>query len=69
MNPTSEAYRRHLEELEFLAIEGDEFAIKTLACITLLLEGWRYGDPDPDDGDDGPGGGEVIYLDQWRAAA
>ena len=57
---TSEAYRAHVELLQDLAEQGDETAAKSLACLALLSEGWRYGDPDPLAPDDGPGGGEVI---------
>jgi hypothetical protein len=39
----------------------------------LVCEGWRYGDPDPEDNPDGPDGGEdvpegegVIDLSKYR---
>ena len=64
----SELYYEHVKELERRADVGDEFAIKSLACLVLICEGWRYGDPDPVDGpDDDPGGGEVIIdLSAYR---
>lgn len=46
----SEHYKAHIDLLEAMAEAGDEVAVKSLACLALLAEGWRYGDPDPDDG-------------------
>ena len=57
---TSEAYRLHIAVLEALASTGDDLAAKSLACITLIESGWRYGDPDPVDGPDDDGGGAEI---------
>jgi len=37
----------HVNELERRAIGGDTFAVKTLACMVLLIEGFDDGDPDP----------------------
>lgn len=65
----TDAFIAHKQDLEARAIQGDEIAEKSLACITLLECGWREGDPDPDDGGDGPGGGEVIYLPLRKKAA
>lgn len=67
----SELYYEHVKELERRAEAGDEFATKSLACLALICEGWRYGDPDPEDpDDDGPGGGEeveeIIDLSAYR---
>lgn len=56
----SELYKEHIDELKRRAEAGDEFSIKSLCCLTLLCEGWRYGDPDPEDPDDGPGGGSEV---------
>lgn len=56
----SELYYEHAKELERRAEAGDEFATKSLACLALICEGWRYGDPDPEDPDDGPGGGSEV---------
>lgn len=54
---TSELYREHVEQLLLLSDAGDEMAAKSLACLALVCEGWRYGDPDPTDpGPDGDGG-------------
>lgn len=62
---TSELFKAHVMELQAKAEAGDEFANKSLACLSLLAEGWRYGDPDPTDPDD-PGGGELIDLTAYR---
>jgi hypothetical protein len=51
---TEAAFVAHVKDLERMAIEGDERAVKSLACMALLVEGWRPTDPD--------GGGEVIDL-------
>lgn len=68
MTATSEQFREHIEQLERLAISGDELAIRSLSCMALLVNGWRYGDPDPTD--PAPdGGGEIITLDDFRRAA
>jgi hypothetical protein len=68
MNSLSEHFFDHIEALERLALAGDELATRSLACMALLIEGWRYGDPDPVDSPP-DGGGEVINLDLWRNAA
>lgn len=62
---TSELFKEHIDALLALAEGEDLMARKSLACMSLLAEGWRYGDPDPVDPD--PDGGEdvdenVIYL-------
>lgn len=57
----SEHYKAHVEYLEALATAGDEMAMRSLACLSLLAEGWRYGDPDPVDG--GPDGDGGLPLD------
>lgn len=62
----SEAFRKHIEELESRAIYGDMFAAQSLDAIALVVTGWRYGDPDPTDDPDG--GGEVVDLVQYRKA-
>lgn len=54
-----DAYDAHIRALE-AAAPTDETAARSLACITLLIQGWRPGDPDPREDDDPPGGGEVI---------
>lgn len=67
----NDAYSEHVAILVRLAEDGDEVAGRSLACLALLAEGWRYGDPDPSDGPDDDGGGEpcvVIELAAWRMA-
>ena len=65
----SELYHDHVRELERRAEAGDEFALKSLCCLSLVCEDWRYGDPDPVDPDDDPNGGEVIDDLQQKADA
>lgn len=48
------AFVAHVKDLEERAISGDLHAVKSLACMALLVEGWRPTDPG--------GGGEVIDL-------
>ncbi len=45
----SELYKSHVDALSQQAKAGDELALKSLACLSLLAGGWRYGDPNPDD--------------------
>lgn len=66
MTSVSELYREHVLELERRAEAGDEFATKSLCALALIFDGWRPGDPDPVDPDDGPGGGEIIDLSDYR---
>lgn len=67
---TSRAYLQLVREAEARADQGDEFALRCLAAMLLLSHGWRYGDPDPEDPDDDPDGGEpAICLDDYRSAA
>ena len=61
---TSELFKAHIDELERMAEADDWFAAKSLACMALLIDGWRYGDPDPVDPPDG--GGEIIDLSAYR---
>lgn len=61
MDPeTNAAFVRHVKRLEFLASAGNDDAAKSLACMALLVEGWRPIDPD---------GGEVIDLMPYLKAA
>lgn len=62
----SELYYEHVAELERRSLAGDEFATKSLACLALIYEGWRYGDPDPYDPDDPDGGDEVPEVDDGK---
>ena len=48
---TEKHFIAHVHDLERLAIDGDCFAVKSLACMALLSEGFYPG---------GDGGGEVI---------
>lgn len=57
----SKLYREHVERLLASCEAGDEYDCKSLACLALVCEGWRYGDPDPVDPDD-PDGGETVDL-------
>lgn len=61
MDPkTNAAFVSHVRHLENMAIGGNESAAKSLACMALLVEGWRPIDPD---------GGEVIDLMPYLKAA
>lgn len=60
-----EAFEAHIKELEKLAIDGDEFATKSLAAMALLVEGWRPGGPDDDGGLDVPDE-TVVVLAEYR---
>lgn len=51
MMTTTEAFTKHVMELQERAETGDGLAIKSLSAIALVLEGWRPGDPDPDGGE------------------
>lgn len=56
------AFVQHVQDLELRAINGNEDAVLSLACMALLVEGWRPSDPDP-------GGGEVIDFTPWLRRA
>lgn len=62
-----EAFCKHVKKLERQARKGDKDAIRSLACMALLAEGWKPDIP-PDDGETIP---EVIDLQEyrWRRAA
>lgn len=60
---TADLFRKHVKQLEAMAIAGDETSVKSLACMAILIG-------------DGPDGGsrediqaEIIVLDRWRNAA
>lgn len=55
MKTTSQLFKEHVDALLALAERDDLMARKSLACLSLLAEGWRYGDPDPVDPPDGGG--------------
>lgn len=61
MVTVSEHFKAHVDELLKRSLEGDSFATKSLVALSLLRQGWRYGDPDPD-GDD-PDPGEVAEVE------
>lgn len=58
----SSAYKDLADELIARMHGGDEFATRIVAAMTLLISGWRYGDPDPKDDDD-PDDGEAVQDD------
>lgn len=58
---TDRAFVAHVKDLEDRAIYGDQDAAKSLACMALLVEGWRPSSPD--------GGGEVIDFMPFLKAA
>jgi hypothetical protein len=57
------AFRDHIAKLGKLAEGGDKDAIRSLACMALLVEGWRCSPDDPDDGE------KIIDFSQCRLAA
>jgi hypothetical protein len=59
MTSVASAFSEHIDELERRAMAGDDFATRSLCAMVLLKEGWRPGDPDPED-DGGPGDGEEV---------
>lgn len=52
----SELYREHVDELLRRALDGDEFSIKSLCCLSLAIEGFPTDD----------GGGNVIDLSDYN---
>lgn len=56
MNELDQSFFDHVDELTRMSDGGDELATRSLAAMALLAEGWRPGDPDPDNGPDGDGG-------------
>ncbi len=68
MPSVSELYLAHVQVLTERAESGDEIARTSLACMALLNEGWRYGDADPDEGEDTPAreSAKIIRMaDYW----
>lgn len=58
---TREYFAAHIKPLESAALAGDLNAVRSLACMVLIAEG--FGGP-PDDG-----GCEIVDLSQYRLAA
>jgi len=56
---TDRLFVAHVKDIEARALAGDQHAIKSLACLALLSEGWRPSSPD---------GGEVIDFRQFLKA-
>ena len=52
-----ELFVEHVKVIETAALNGDDFANKTLACMALLVGGFPGGGGD---------GETVIDLDAWR---
>lgn len=46
---TNQAYMDLVSELTERNELGDEFARKVIGAMALLISGWRYGDPEPED--------------------
>ena len=65
MGETSKAYKALVDELQAKWEAGDLFAAQCLAALSLVCEGWRYGDPDPVDPPPSDGG-EPINLAAYR---
>lgn len=60
----TEVYNDHIGQIAKQAQSGDMHAVVTISIISLLLNGWRPGDPDPED--DPNGGGEPIDFSFYR---
>ena len=65
MGGTSKAYKALVDELVEKAEAGDMLAVRCLSALSLVCEGWRYGDPDPTDPPPSDGG-EPINLAAYR---
>ena len=63
---TSEAYKALVDELMGKWEAGDLLAARCLAALSLVCEGWRYGDPDPTDAPPSDGGEPIINLAAYR---
>lgn len=64
------AFMLHVKKLEKQAIAGDKDAIRSLACMALLAEGFKYEGPDPDDGEDiHVDGAEIIDFTKYKLVA
>ena len=60
---TRAVFIAHVKKLESQALAGDEDAIRSIACMALLTEGFRP--QDPDDGIDA----EIIDLSSYLKVA
>ena len=68
----SASFKQHIADLILLSECNDIVAKKSLACLSLLSDGWRYGDPDPSDSPPDGGGEEhpnVIFFNSLRRRA
>lgn len=54
---TRDLFEAHVKGIEAKALSGDADAIKTLACMAMLVEGFP-----PNDGE----GLSIIDIDAWR---
>lgn len=59
-------FLEHVKKLEAQAIAGDLDAVRSLACMALLAEGFTY---TPPDGGETVEASNVIDFDQWHNAA
>lgn len=66
MGETSKAYKALVDELMAKSEAGDLFAVRCLGALSLVCEGWRYGDADPSDDPPPDDGGEPINLSAYR---
>lgn len=65
MSETSKAYKTLVDDLVKRGEAGDTLAVRCLSAMSLLCEGWRYGDPDPTDPPPS-NGGEPVNLAAYR---
>jgi hypothetical protein len=64
------AFMKHVKKLEAMAVNGDKDAVRSLACMALLAEGWRPGGPDGDGGKDADCDNfNVIDFTKYKLAA
>jgi hypothetical protein len=60
------AYKALIDELLQKVEAGDDLATRCLAALSLVCEGWRYGDSDPSDDPPKGDGESVIDLSAYR---
>lgn len=63
MRSTSDIYADHVVDLTRASEAGDRLAAASLACLALLVAGWRPGDADAADGE------SALQVVARRAAA